>query len=143
MVENCVFCDIAVGRKPAHFIYKDNHVMVIMNTDPMNKGQSLVIPKKHYEWVYDIPKSLVSYAHGVAQNVAKTSRKTIPGCTGITIMQSNEEGAYAKTPHFHIHVMPRYPKGKDNFKCNPSRHNTTDEELGRLAKELSHNLYKP
>ena len=52
--ESCVFCDIVAGRRAAHRIWEDDLTLCILDTNPLSKGHSLVIPKRHVPWWHEL-----------------------------------------------------------------------------------------
>ncbi len=55
MVE-CVFCKIIKKEIPANIIYEDSKHLAFLDNHPNRKGQSLVIPKKHYSgYSFEMP----------------------------------------------------------------------------------------
>lgn len=46
-MEDCVFCRIIKGVVPASLVYEDEKVVAIMDTQPVNLGHVLIIPKVH------------------------------------------------------------------------------------------------
>ena len=54
-MENCIFCKIAEGKTPCYKIYEDKDFLAFLDIKPLRKGHALIIPKKHYRWVYDVP----------------------------------------------------------------------------------------
>ena len=54
-MENCIFCKIVSGEIPSYKVYEDNEFMAFLDVRPLNLGHTLVIPKKHYRWVWDVP----------------------------------------------------------------------------------------
>ena len=53
-MQSCIFCKIVAKEIPAQIIYEDTHFLVFLDVKPRNPGHCLVIPKKHYRWVWDI-----------------------------------------------------------------------------------------
>ena len=51
----CVFCMIVDGKIPSKKIYEDNDVLAILDISQATKGHTLVIPKKHYANILEIP----------------------------------------------------------------------------------------
>ena len=45
----CIFCDIVNKIKPSIIVYEDDFVMAFLDINPITKGHTLIIPKKHYE----------------------------------------------------------------------------------------------
>ena len=54
MKDNCIFCKIINGELPSKTVYEDKLIKVIMNINPVSNGHLLVLPKKHYENLFDI-----------------------------------------------------------------------------------------
>ena len=51
----CIFCKIADGKIPAAKVYEDDSTISFLDIMPAHKGHCLVVPKKHYETLLDIP----------------------------------------------------------------------------------------
>ena len=104
---SCIFCKIAQKQVPASFVCEDEKMVAFLDIKPLNEGHTLVIPKVHYESIFDIPKDLVAYLHGVIKKITLAlSKATNPD--GISIVQQNGKAAGQEIFHFHIHVIPRY-----------------------------------
>ena len=75
-----------------------------MDAFPLTKGHSLVIPKKHYEKIQDMPSEENSDLFDTVQKViAKVD--TITNATLVAIHNGKESGQ--EIPHVHIHLIPR------------------------------------
>ena len=105
--DSCIFCRIAQKQVPASLVYEDENVMAFLDIRPLNEGHSLVIPKAHYESIFDIPQDLISYLHGITKQVALAVKKATKA-DGISIIQQNGKAANQDIPHLHVHVIPRY-----------------------------------
>lgn len=46
---NCIFCKIVAGEIPSYKIREDENFVAFLDISPNCKGQTLVIPKKHYD----------------------------------------------------------------------------------------------
>ena len=44
----CIFCDVANKKLETNIVYEDEMVMVFLDSDPINEGHILLIPKEHY-----------------------------------------------------------------------------------------------
>lgn len=91
------------------FVYKDDLVVALINSffTGKNVGHVIVVPKKHFENIYDLP---VEYGHrvfDVSQKIA-LAMKSAYKCDGITIRQFNEPASDQHAFHYHLHVFPRY-----------------------------------
>lgn len=54
-MENCIFCKIVRGEIPCYKVYEDKDFLAFLDNSPFVLGHTLVIPKKHYRWVWDYP----------------------------------------------------------------------------------------
>ncbi len=48
-MSDCIFCDIVAGKIPCYKIREDENFIAFLDIFPNCKGQTLVIPKKHYD----------------------------------------------------------------------------------------------
>jgi histidine triad (HIT) family protein len=104
---SCIFCKIAQKQVPGSLVFEDEKVMAFLDIKPLNEGHTLVIPKEHYENVFDIPRELLAHVHGVTKQVALAVKKAT-GADGISIIQQNGKAAGQDIFHLHVHVIPRY-----------------------------------
>ena len=58
-MEDCIFCKIIKGELPSFKIYESDDVVSFLTIAPMNEGHALVVPKKHYENLFDTPEDLL------------------------------------------------------------------------------------
>ena len=103
-----IFCKIIKGEIPRKKIYEDEVDMVIMDVNPRSNGHSLVIPKKHYQDLYDIDGDVLEHIMKVAKDISKMLTEKL-GCDGITLEQNN--GVCQEVKHFHLHLIPKYNEG--------------------------------
>ena len=66
-----IFCKIVNGEIPSKKLYEDEIVMVIMDVNPTSNGHSLIIPKKHYQDLFDIEEDVLNHIMKVAKETAK------------------------------------------------------------------------
>ena len=106
-VNSCVFCRIARKQALASFVYEDENVMAFLDIRPLNEGHTLVIPKEHYETIYEIPEEQIAYLHRIVKRTALAVKKATKA-DGISIFQQNGKAAGQEIFHLHVHVVPRY-----------------------------------
>ena len=104
---SCVFCRIASGEERASVVYDDGTIMVFMDANPINVGHTLVIPKEHWETIYELPENTLASLFLIVKRVAIAVKKAV-GADGINIIQSNEKAASQFVGHLHVHVIPRF-----------------------------------
>lgn len=105
MSESCIFCKIVRKEAPASIVYEDNHVIAFMSIQPANIGHTLVVPKTHYENIFDVPEDEHAYLYRVVKKIAHAVRGAM-SAAGIRIVQNNGSAAGQVIFHLHVHVIP-------------------------------------
>ncbi|MDE1849260.1 MAG: HIT domain-containing protein [Candidatus Micrarchaeota archaeon] len=78
MQKDCLFCNIASGKVPSYRIYEDKEHMAFLDIFPNIKGQTLVIPKKHYDsYAFDIDDDELKEFMIAAKRVSKLIEKKL------------------------------------------------------------------
>ena len=108
MSEDCIFCQIIRKEAPASIVYEDDRVVAFLSNRPVNEGHTLVVPKKHYENIYDIPEEEIAYLFKIVKRVAHAVRDAM-AAEGIRVVQNNGWAAGQVIFHFHVHVIPMKP----------------------------------
>lgn len=101
-MDDCIFCKIVKGEIPSTKVYEDEHFLAMLDIGPVNRGHTLVIPKKHYADIWVMPKELLGKMMGVVQDVGKAVKKA----TDCYYVNVNVMGI--DVPHAHIHLIPRH-----------------------------------
>jgi len=135
--EACVFCRIVRGEVPASVVYEDEGVLAFLDIRPANEGHTLVIPKRHYAHIWELPDDEVARIFIAAKKIAEALREAL-GAAGIRIVQLNGRAAGQEIFHLHIHVIPYYAEGKRPL----GRKAATRTELDRLAERIGKRLTK-
>lgn len=130
MDDNCIFCKIANGEIPCSKVYEDNEYLAFLDIGPVNKGHTLVIPKKHFRWVYDVTE------HGkywtVAQRLAQAMIKNLHASYVMFVTWGEE------VHHAHIHVIPRYEDdGIVGFPDFKNKKTFSKEEMKQIADKIA------
>jgi histidine triad (HIT) family protein len=113
MSEDCVFCRIIRGEERATRVYEDERVIAFMDNRPISEGHSLIVPKKHYESIFDVPEEELGYLMKIVKKVA-LAIKNSESPDGMRIIQNNGRAANQLIFHFHVHVIPVYER-KSSF----------------------------
>jgi histidine triad (HIT) family protein len=101
---------------------------------PISKGHTIVIPKKHYITLEDIPDYELSEIYKTVKIIAKILYEKL-GIDGYNILQNNFTAAGQVVKHFHVHIIPRNI-GDDTFKVKIPRTQAADSELNEVLKKL-------
>ncbi|HZY46751.1 MAG TPA: HIT family protein [Candidatus Bathyarchaeia archaeon] len=133
MSEDCIFCRIVSRKAKAVIVYEDAHSLAFLDIHPLNPGHTLVIPKKHYPSMVEMPPEEVGKVFVSVSKVMRGVRKA-SNADGINIGQSNGRAASQEVFHMHAHIIPRYihelPEGF------PERKTATEAELEQVGKKI-------
>lgn len=132
MAKGCMFCKIAKGKVPSYKIYENKKVIAFLDINPIAKGHTLVIPKKHFENVFDCKDKILAEMIKATQKIALHYKEKL-GCTGVNILNASGASAEQQVPHLHFHIIPRIEG--DGHKIWPVTEHVT-ENLERLAYEI-------
>ena len=105
MGEECAFCKIIKGELKSQIIDNSDNFIVINDANPVVDGHCLIIPKNHYETVFDMPNTLgselikLAKKHGLRLINEKKAQ-------GIKLVSNNYKASGQVVPHLHMHVIP-------------------------------------
>jgi diadenosine tetraphosphate (Ap4A) HIT family hydrolase len=131
--EDCVFCRIARKEERASYLYEDEGVVAFLDTRPANEGHALVVPRKHYENIFEIPDDEVAHLFKAVKKVAAAIMRA-ENADGLRIVQNNGSAANQIVFHLHVHVIPEY-QGRDLRLPRP-RASPEQSELDRVAAKI-------
>lgn len=128
---DCLFCKIINGEIPSEKIYEDDKVFVFLDINPTTNGDTLIVPKKHYQDFRNIDSELLNHMYDVIKKLYPIYQEKLH-CDGLTISHNTDYGQEIK--HFHIHFIPRY--------TNDSVTHSSNKEMLKDIKEISEILKK-
>jgi diadenosine tetraphosphate (Ap4A) HIT family hydrolase len=102
---DCLFCNIAAGTSPAFKIREDEDFLAFFDIFPNTQGQTLVIPKKHY----DSDLFLIN-EKGFYEKYLQATREVVnllKKGLGVPRVAIVAEGL--AVPHLHLRLYPLYP----------------------------------
>lgn len=103
----CIFCKIANHEIPSTIVYEDDFVLAILDINPVTKGHTLILTKKHYDDFTDCPSYLVARIHGIARLLTKRY-DLILNPNGYNLLSNAKVAAGQSVNHVHFHLIPRY-----------------------------------
>ncbi|MEI8232309.1 MAG: HIT domain-containing protein, partial [bacterium] len=109
----CIFCKIVAGEIPSYKIYEDQDFLVFLDIFPKTSYQMLVIPKKHTEWVWDVPNL------GQLYEVTGTVARHIREVDGGEMVRQMVYGM--QVPHAHIQLRPGSKNDLDGKQAIPEQ----------------------
>jgi len=117
----CLFCSIIKKEIPSYKIDENKESIAILEINPISKGHSLVIPKKHIEAEDKFPQQVFALAKKISKKI-KTKLKP----KEVKMLFSNVLG------HEIINLLPVY---EDESLSSP-RMSIDKQELEKLRKKL-------
>ena len=131
-MKNCIFCKIVNDEIPSEKIYEDEDVLAFLDGFPSTEGHTIIIPKKHFENIFDTPKDVLKETMEVAQKISFLLKEKL-GAEGINLFNNNNKVAQQEIPHYHLHVIPRY--SGDEFEI-VGKNKTKNRNLKEIAKKI-------
>ncbi|GAB6124359.1 HIT family protein [Humidesulfovibrio idahonensis] len=105
--QDCIFCKIIAGEIPSAKIYDHGGIYAFLDIAPVNKGHALVVPKKHYATLFDVPPDLGRELTTALQVVGRAVMAAT-GAAGLNLGMNNFEAAGQLVHHAHFHLIPRH-----------------------------------
>ena len=101
---DCIFCKIASKEIPTKILVETESCIGFLDAFPLAKGHALVIPKKHYEKLQDLPTDINTEVFSTVHNLI-SKVDTLTGATLVAVHNGKESGQ--EIPHVHVHLIPR------------------------------------
>ena len=106
-MNDCIFCQIVNRKAPVKIIYENENVICFLPKKVEVYGHTLVVPKKHYADLYDVPAKILCDLVGVAQKLTLEYKQKI-NATGMNLMHASGKDGQQSVFHFHFHLLPRF-----------------------------------
>ena len=133
---DCIFCQIVAGRAPAARVAESEHALAFLDLFPAAEGHALVIPKPHYENLFEADVETLPDVHLLARRVALAMRRALAP-DGMMVFQLNGAAAGQTVFHYHAHLLPRSAGSELRIhgrqKADPAR---LSELAARIAARL-------
>jgi len=132
-MNECIFCKIVKQEAPSWKVYENEIVYAFFTIGPVNRYHTLVIPKKHYENIFDIPDAELREVISVVGKISKLYQKKL-GINNIQIINSNGKEAQQDVFHIHFHIVPRHEGDGQNIRWreHPEWKKDFDEMISKL-----------
>jgi len=133
MNNNCIFCKLATREIPSHTIYEDNDFLVFLDAFPSSLGHTLIIPKAHFENIFDIPEDTAANLQRLVVRTAIALKNAL-GASDINILQNNGKSAGQTVFHYHVHLIPRQESDGVSIRWATAKHSA--EEFLNCAEQI-------
>ena len=102
---DCLFCKIINKEIKSEIIYENDLLFVFLDINPTTNGDTLIIPKKHFENIFEVDNDTLLEINKISKMLYKTYKEKL-NCIGLTLSTNLEYGQEIR--HFHVHFIPRY-----------------------------------
>jgi len=104
--QSCAFCNIIAHDIPAEFVYEDDQVVAIKDTNPQAPVHVLLIPREHdLESLNDASKLDVQLMGHLLYVAAKVANQMDIAESGYRVVINTGEASGQSVPHLHAHVL--------------------------------------
>lgn len=102
-MSSCIFCK---NIQPTNILAESQHFFAVLDIDPIQEGHILLISKKHYLTLLEIPDNVLLDLFSFEKKIIHLLENEFH-VLGVSVLQNNgatmDEGT-----HFHVHLVPRY-----------------------------------
>jgi histidine triad (HIT) family protein len=131
--EDCIFCKIIEGKIPCAKVYDRGGIFAFLDIAPVNKGHALVVPKKHYATLFDLPPDIGRELLGALKLVGQAVMQAT-GAAGLNVGMNNFEVAGQLVHHAHFHLIPRHEG--DGLRLWTQHAYESGDEMQKLAQAV-------
>jgi histidine triad (HIT) family protein len=103
---DCIFCKIVKNEIPSYKVFENEHVLAFLDIAPASPGHTLVIPKKHWQNMEDIPEDELQNLILGVKTIGKLLKEKL-NIVGYNVLTNNDPVAGQIVPHIHWHIIPR------------------------------------
>ena len=118
-------------------IYEDVKVIAALSPEPVSQGHILIIPKKHYPILEQIPDYDIAYMFDIANKISISLFEVLQ-VQGTNIFVENGIAAGQKYSHFMINLIPRMPNDGINLEWTPKQ--LTEEEMSTIELKVKEQI---
>ena len=117
-MKNCVFCQIVQGKIKSWKIYENDYVFAFLDINPLSQYHTLVIPKKHYKDIFDIPEKELNNIMTAIKKITTFYKKELD-IDNVQILNNSGKEAQQDVFHIHFHIIPRHSNDQQDIPFKP------------------------
>ena len=133
-MEDCIFCKIVEGEIESETIHETENVLSFLDAKPRAPGHSLVIPKKHVQYLHKLNDDILGEVFKAAKKVEQKLKKVLDP-DAFTIGINDGEAAGQEIPHLHVNIIPRF-RDDGGKPIHAVVNNPPKEEISEIGKKL-------
>jgi len=102
---NCLFCKIISGEIKSDKVYEDENLIAFKDINPKGPVHILLVPKKHFATLNDIPASEFGLVAKIFQAVQKIAKEQGVAELGYRTLINTNKDAGQEVFHIHWHLI--------------------------------------
>ncbi len=102
---DCIFCKLANGEIPTELVYENDKVVAFRDVNPVAPVHILVVPKKHYISLEDIPVEEMDIIAEMHRAIRAVAKKEGFAENGYRVINNCGKDGGQEVPHIHYHVL--------------------------------------
>ncbi len=127
-----IFTKIIHGEIPCHKIAENDSCIAFLDISPLQKGHTLIIPKREVDYIFDLEDSELAELMSFAKQVSKGIKSSFDcNRVGVTVIG-------LEVPHAHIHLIPIIKESDMSFA--QSKMQPSNDELAEIAEKIKSKL---
>ena len=123
-----IFSKIVAGEIPSYKVAENDRFYAFLDINPVQKGHTLVIPKREVDYIFDLKDEELAAMHLFAKQVAGAIRRAFQ-CKKVGVAVMGME-----VPHAHIHLIPLQNEGDMDFRKEKLQ--LPKEEMQQIADSI-------
>ncbi|MCQ2327132.1 MAG: HIT family protein [Bacteroidales bacterium] len=127
-----LFTKIINGEIPSYKVAENDKFYAFLDISPLQKGHTLVVPKKEEDYIFDIADEDLQEYICFAKKIAVAIKKAYP-CVKVGMAVIGLE-----VRHAHIHLVPMHKEGDLNFANE--KLSLPAEEMKEIAENIAKNM---
>ena len=134
-MQECLFCKIVRNEIQTKKVYENNHAIAFLDINPSAYGHTVIIPKKHFKSLTDMPPEetgklfeTVAMLAGKIKNIVKAD--------GFNMGINDNRAAGQVVDHVHVHIIPRWANDAGGAIQSIVRAHIEKEKLDELAVKM-------
>ncbi|KND62545.1 HIT family protein [Candidatus Phytoplasma phoenicium] len=134
-----IFTKIIKKEIPSYILYEDDLVMAFLDITQSTKGHTLVITKKEYTNIMEVPEYVFTYLFSVVHKLSKILLKTF-NASGLNLVNNNGIIAGQTVLHYHVHLILRFDLNEIQINIAKPTTNLTPSYFLNIQKQILSNI---
>ena len=103
--EDCLFCQIVRGEKPAAFLYQDESLVVFRDIHPHAPVHLLIVPRRHIRSINELTEDDQEIVSEMILRARELAQKQSISKSGYKLLFNVERGGGQVIFHLHLHLI--------------------------------------